>query len=95
MKKILLLCALLSCVTITGCSDGKTSLSGKACLGVNNDTLIEGLNGQCKAGDIVATKHPTYFCDYNYAVAYNLYNSATCVYNEKLRQERIKYEDHQ
>ena len=90
MNKILLSSLLLVSIALTACSDGKTSLSGKACLGADNDTLVEGLNGQCKAGDIIATKHPAYFCDYNYAVAYNSYNSATCVYNGKLREERIK-----
>lgn len=90
MTKTLAFISLAAVITLTGCSDGKTSLSSKACLGINNDTLVEGLNGQCKAGDIVATKHPAYFCDYNYAVAYNSYNSATCVYNGKLREERVK-----
>lgn len=90
MTKTLGLITLVAVITLTGCSDGKTSLSGKACLGTNNSTLVEGLEDQCKAGDIIATKHPAYFCDYNYAVAYNSYNSATCVYNGKLREERVK-----
>ena len=33
-----------------------------------------------QGGDIVATKHPAYFCDFNYAVTFNSYNSAICVY---------------
>ena len=65
MRSLLVLGAIAASLALTGCSDDKTSLSGKACLGVDNDTLIEGLNGQCKAGDIVATKHPAYFCDFD------------------------------
>ena len=34
--------------------------------------------------------HGFYDGGYNYAVAYNSYNSATCVYNGKLREERVK-----
>lgn len=36
----------------------------------------------------MATKHPAYFCDFNYAVAYNSYNSAICVYSGALKPER-------
>ena len=61
MRSLLVLGAIAASLALTGCSDDKTSLSGKACLGVNNDTLVEALNGQCKTGDIVATKHPGYF----------------------------------
>ena len=61
---------------------------GKACLGSNNDTLVEGMQDKCKAGDIVATKHPAYFCDFNYAVTFNSYNSAICVYSGGLKPER-------
>ncbi len=84
MKKALLLLAVLS--SLTACSDGT---SGKACLGKNNDSLVEGMQDQCKAGDAVATKHPAYFCDFNYAIAYNDYNSAMCIYNGEQKAERI------
>ncbi|MGY3864904.1 hypothetical protein [Aeromonas bivalvium] len=77
------LCALLS-----GCGGDKTT--GQACLGANNDTLVEKMPDQCKAGDAIATKHPAYFCDFNYAVAYNDYNSAFCIYAGALKAERIK-----
>ncbi|MNW69830.1 hypothetical protein D3C74_489380 [compost metagenome] len=46
------------------------------------------MQDKCKAGDTVATKHPAYFCDFNYAVAYNSYNSAICVYSGALKPER-------
>lgn len=90
MKKMIELTMLLFVIVLTGCVESKTSLSGKACLGINNLALVEYLDGQCKDGDIVATKRPAYYCDFNYSVAYNSYNSATCVYNGKLREERIK-----
>lgn len=48
MNKILLSSLLLVSIALTACSDGKTSLSGKACLGANNDTLVEGLNGKLR-----------------------------------------------
>ncbi|WP_394496834.1 hypothetical protein [Shewanella sp. ENK2] len=83
-KSILLSIALLS---LTACSDGQT---GQACLGENNSSLVEGLDGQCKAGDAIATKYPSYFCDFNYAVAYNDYNSAMCIYSGKEKDERTK-----
>ena len=50
--------------------------------------MVEGMQDKCKAGGIVATKHPAYFCDFNYAVAYNSYNSAICVYSGALKPER-------
>ena len=67
------------CALLMACGGDKTT--GKACLGANNDSLVEGMQDKCKAGDTVATKHPAYFCDFNYAVAYNSYNSAICVYS--------------
>jgi len=79
---------LVSLVTLflTGCNADKTT--GKACLGANNDSLIEGMQEQCKAGDAIATKNPAYFCDFNYTVAYNDYNSAFCIYYGKQKTER-------
>ncbi|MCL1138269.1 hypothetical protein [Shewanella pneumatophori] len=83
IKNVLILAATLS--VLSGCGD-KTS--GMACLGTNNDSLVEGMQDICKAGDAVATKHPAYFCDFNYAIAYNDYNSAMCIYNGAQKKER-------
>ncbi|MFM4862783.1 hypothetical protein [Aeromonas media] len=74
------------CALLMACVGDKTT--GKACLGANNDSLVEGMQDKCKAGDTVATKHPAYFCDFHYAVAYNSYNSAICVYSGALKPER-------
>ncbi|MFM4823931.1 hypothetical protein ACEUDJ_03435 [Aeromonas bivalvium] len=75
------LCALLS---------GGDKTTGQACLGANHDTLEEGLQGQYKAGDAIATKHPAYFCDVNDAIADNDYHSAFCIYAGTLKTERVK-----
>lgn len=83
MKKILLLLTVVS--TLTACSDSTT---GQACLGKNSNSLVEHLGKQCKAGDAIATKNPVYFCDFNYSIAYNDYNSAMCIYSGK-KIERI------
>lgn len=80
---------LFASVILAGCNPHDTELTGKACLGANHDTLVETLNDSCKAGDTVATKHPAYFCDFTYSVAYNDFNSTMCVYNGKQREERI------
>ena len=80
------LMSLSVCALLMACGGDKTT--GKACLGSNNDTLVEGMQDKCKAGDIVATKHPAYFCDFNYAVTFNSYNSAICVYSGGLKPER-------
>ena len=79
---------LLSAGCLPKSLSGATSVSGKACLGANNDSLVEGMQKDCKAGDAVATKHPAYFCDFNYAIAYNDYNSAICIYTGSLKEER-------
>ena len=76
-------------VLMSGCFESGGGISGKACLGPNNDALVESLGGACKAGDAIATKHPAYFCDFRYAVAYNEYNSAFCIYVGELKSERI------
>ena len=73
---------------LTACSH--QAPEGQACLGDNGDTLVEGLGDMCKAGDIIGTKNPAYFCNFNYSVAYNDYNSAFCVYNGKKRETRAK-----
>lgn len=90
MNKMLIAAGAAAALLLSGCSDSGVSITGKACMGTNNDTLIEGLGGQCKAGDTIATKHPAYFCDFHYPVAYNDYNSAICVYRGSVAEERIK-----
>lgn len=77
-------------VVLSGCNQHDTALTGKACLGTNNDTLVEVIQDQCQAGDMVATKNPGYFCDFTYSVAFNDFNSAFCVYNGKAREERTQ-----
>jgi hypothetical protein len=88
MKKILF--GTLICVSAAGCNSDTTT--GYACLGANNDSLVEGMQGTCKEGDAIATKHPAYFCDFNYAIAYNDYNSAMCIYSGKQKPERVEKE---
>ncbi|HCU67624.1 MAG TPA: hypothetical protein DF774_17895 [Rheinheimera sp.] len=83
MKNALLLLA--ATTLLTACSD---SITGQACLGKRGDTLVEHLEGQCKPGDAIATKNPVYFCDFNYSIAYNDYNSAICIYSGD-KKERI------
>lgn len=73
------------CIILAACG-GKTT--GQACLGEDNDSLVESIQSECKAGDAVATKNPAHFCDFNYAVAYNDYNSAFCIYSGKQKPER-------
>ena len=74
---------------LAGCDKHETDLTGKACLGANNDTLVEAQRDKCAAGDVVGTKHPAYFCDFTYAVTYNTVNTAICVYRGE-REERIQ-----
>lgn len=73
------------CIILVACGDQTT---GQACLGPGNHSLVESMQSECKAGDAVATKNPAYFCDFNYAVAYNDYNSAFCIYSGKQKPER-------
>ncbi|WP_187806564.1 hypothetical protein [Aquipseudomonas alcaligenes] len=77
-------------LSVAGCNEHSHSLTGKACLGTNNDTLVESLGDQCQAGDMIGTKHPAYFCDFSYAVAFNQYNSAFCVFSGAQAEERIQ-----
>lgn len=90
MNKIIIAACAAAAIVLTGCAEGPVSVTGKACMGTNNDTLVEGLGDQCKAGDTIATKHPAYFCDFHYAVAYNDFNSAICIYRGSIAEERIK-----
>lgn len=86
MKKTAMLLAILSSsIALSACNDKTT---GKACLGSNNDSLVEGMQDKCKAGDAVATKNPAYFCDFNYSIAYNNFNSAFCIYSGAQKLER-------
>lgn len=86
MKSYLKIIGLVSvCAVLAACGDQTT---GQACLGANNDSLVEGMQSECKAGDAIATKNPAYFCDFNYAIAYNDYNSAFCIYSGKQKPER-------
>lgn len=64
---------------VAGCSP--KAPTGQACLGNDADSLVEGLGSTCKAGDTIATKNPAYFCNFSYAIAYNSYNSAFCIYS--------------
>ena len=57
-------------------------------MGTDNGSLVENMPDVCKAGDTVGTKYPAYVCDFNYAVAFNEYNSAVCIYTGKILQER-------
>ena len=68
--------------------EAAVAVTGKACLGKNNDSLVESMQDLCKKGDTVATKHPAYFCDFHYAVTYNNYNSAICIYAGRQKPER-------
>jgi hypothetical protein len=63
--------------------------TGNACLGQNNDSLVEYIGNHCQAGDTIATKHPAYFCDFNHTVAFNTFNSAMCIYTGKQAGERV------
>jgi len=86
MKKILL--GIFISLSPTGGYSGTTT--GYACLGADNHSLVEGMQETCKKGDAIATKYPAYFCDFNYAIAYNAYNSAMCIYSGKQKPERAK-----
>lgn len=87
--KYALITLVLASSLLTGCNDDSVTPTGKACLGANNDTLVESLQGQCKKGDIIATKNPAYFCDFKSTVAMNNFNSAMCIYTGKVAEERI------
>ncbi|MDO6764663.1 hypothetical protein [Agarivorans sp. 1_MG-2023] len=85
MKQAVLL--IIGVLALSGCNSQATP-TGKACMGSRGGSLVEGLENQCKAGDAIATKEPTYYCDFNYAIAYNDYNSAMCIYSGKRKDER-------
>ncbi|QCT95387.1 hypothetical protein FEV13_00080 (plasmid) [Stutzerimonas degradans] len=89
MQRILIAAALATATALlAGCNESKTT--GYACLGPDNDSLVEGIREHCKAGDAIATKHPSYFCDFNYAVTFNNFNSALCIYTGQQATERVQ-----
>lgn len=92
MSKSLMIALVMASVLLSGCDDKGITPTGKACLGTNNDSLIEGLKEQCKKGDIVATKNPAYFCDFKSSIAFNTYNSAMCIYTGQQADERVQDE---
>lgn len=91
MQRHLITAAVIAAASLlAGCQE--TAPTGNACLGQNNDSLVEYIGGSCKAGDIIATKHPAYFCDFNHTVVFNSFNSAICVYTGKQAVERVQAE---
>lgn len=80
-----------STIALCGCDQG-ISPTGKACLGANNDTLVESaaLKNVCQKGDTVATKYPAYVCDFKSTIVGNSYNSFFCIYNGRIIEERIQ-----
>ena len=87
-KEVLVGLVLVTSIGLSGCNGKQNISTGVACLGSDNDSLVERMPNQCKAGDTIATKNPAYFCDFNYSVAYNDYNSAYCIYSGKQKEER-------
>jgi outer membrane murein-binding lipoprotein Lpp len=91
MQRILIVAAVATATALlAGCSEDKTT--GYACLGADNDSRVENIQEHCKAGDAIATKHRAYFCDFNYAVTYNGFNSALCIYTGQQATERVQAE---
>lgn len=87
-KTILPMAVIALAFNLGGCNDHNSTPTGKACLGTNNDTLVESLGDKCHAGDAISTKHPAYFCDFTYAVTFNNYNSAFCIFSGAQAGER-------
>lgn len=93
MQKKLLIMLVCATGILSGCKEEGITPTGEACMGTDNDSLVEGLEGKCQKGDIIATKHPAYFCDFKSEIALNNYNSAICIYTGKQADERIKEAD--
>jgi hypothetical protein len=78
MKNIAGYILILFFLCLNGCSENENV--GTVCLGDNLDTLFESLPWETKQlvkkGDIIATKNPGLWLDFNYPVAYNDYNTA-------------------
>ena len=58
-------------------------------MGEDNVSLVEALQDTCAAGDAIATKSPAHFCDFNYSVTHDSYNSAFCIYSGKRKESRM------
>lgn len=80
----------MGALALSGCSESPSDLSGLTRVGTNNDTIIEALGNQCKEGDVIGTKTPTFYCDFNYSIVYNANNTAIYIYRGKIRDARIK-----
>lgn len=77
-------------LALAGCESSDSDIqTGKACLGKNQDTLVESLGTQCQKGDTIGTKNPALFCDFRYAVAFNGFDSAICVYSGRSAEDRV------
>ena len=74
MQKKLLIMLVCATGILSGCKEEGITPTGEACMGTDNDSLVEGLEGKCQKGDIIATKHPAYFCDFKSEIALNNYN---------------------
>ena len=73
MQKKMLTVLICATVFLSGCKEEGITPTGKACMGTDNDSLIEGLKGKCQKGDTIATKNPAYFCDFKSQIAFNNY----------------------
>ncbi len=93
MQKKMLTVLICATVFLSGCKEEGITPTGKACMGTDNDSLIEGLKGKCQKGDTIPTKNPAYFCDFKSQIAFNNYNSAICIYTGMQAEERIKEAD--
>lgn len=77
MRKVLIVLMVMSLSTVSFAFGSEA-----VCLGDNFDSLIESMQqNYCKKGDIIATKIPGMFCDFEEQIVMNSYNSAYCVYN--------------
>lgn len=86
MKKYLSIICFFASLSIflNGCENAKKETTPanveKIYMGDNFDSLFEGLPWDiiknAKKGDIIGTKMPGLFLDFNYSVAFNDYNSA-------------------
>lgn len=81
---LVLMCAAF---LLSGCEDRRTT--GKVCMGEDNLTLVESMGNTCAAGDAIATRFPAHYCDFNYAVTHDIYNSAFCIYSGKRKESRM------
>ncbi|BDO05800.1 hypothetical protein [Klebsiella quasipneumoniae] len=93
MQKKMLTVLICATVFLSGCKEEGITPTGKACMGTDNDSLIEGLKGKCQKGqkgDTIATKNPAYFCDFKSQIAFN---SAISIYTGMQAEERIKEAD--